>query len=155
MANTYSQIYIQFVFAVQGRKSFIHPDKREHLQQYITGILKNNGQKLIAIYANPDHIHILIGYDNLNVKIPDLIRDVKASSSKMINDEKWFPGKFQWQVGYGAFSYSRSQIDKVAKYILNQEEHHSKTSFRTEYIKFLKKFEIAYDEKYLFEFYDA
>lgn len=154
MPNTYTQIYIQFVFAVRGRKNLVSAEKREPLQKYITGIIKNNGQKLISMYANPDHIHVFIGYDNFNIRIPDLVRDIKASSSKMMNEEKWFAEKFHWQEGYGAFSYSKSQVDAVVKYIMNQEEHHRKKSFREEYISFLEHFGINYDNKYLFEFYD-
>ncbi len=96
MANTYIQIYIQFVFAVQGRQNLIHPSKRELLQKYIAGIIKNNTQKLLAIYANPDHVHLLIGFNSLNLKIPDLIRDIKSNSSKFINNENWFDGNFKW-----------------------------------------------------------
>ncbi|MDR2205305.1 MAG: IS200/IS605 family transposase [Flavobacteriaceae bacterium] len=154
MANTYSQIYIQFIFAVKGRENLIQEKFRERLEKIITGIIKNHKQKLIAIYANPDHIHFLIGYNNLNVLIPDLVRDIKSSSSKLINEEKWFAGKFHWQEGYGAFSYSRSQMDKVVKYILNQPIHHEKKSFKKEYLEFLKKFEIEYKEEYVFEFQD-
>ena len=108
MANTYSQIFVQFIFAVKGRERLIKEEIRERLEKYITGIVQNNRQKLLAIYANPDHIHLLIGYNDLNVTIPNLVRDIKASSSKMINDEHWFNGKFNWQEGYGAFSYSKS-----------------------------------------------
>lgn len=154
MANTYSQIYIQFIFAVKGRERQILEAHRERLQQYISGIVKAHGQKMLAIYANPDHIHLLVGFNKLDVKISDFIRDIKSNSSKKINEENWFMGKFNWQEGYGAFSYSKSQMDNVVKYILNQKEHHSKKSFRQEYLEFLDKFEVDYDEKYLFEFYD-
>ena len=154
MANTYSQIYIQFIFAVKSRESQILESHRERLQQYITGIIRSKEQKLLAIYANPDHIHLLVGFNKLDIKISDFVRDIKSNSSKLINEENWFIGKFHWQEGYGAFSYSKSQIDSVVKYILNQKEHHKKESFRTEYLKFLKAFEVEYDEKYLFEFYD-
>ncbi len=154
MANTYSQIYIQFIFAVKGREKVIREDKRDRLEKYITGIIQNKKQKLLAIYANPDHIHILVGYNNLNSTIPDLVRDVKSNSSKMINEENWFNGKFSWQEGYGAFSYSKSQIDSVVKYILNQDEHHKKRNFKEEYLEFLSRFEIEYKDEYLFEFYD-
>lgn len=154
MANTYIQIYVQFIFAVQGRQNLIAPSKREVLQRYISGIVKNSNQKLLAIYANPDHIHLLVGFNSLNFKISDFVRDIKANSSRFINEEKWLDGKFNWQEGYGAFSYSKSQIDKVVNYILNQEEHHKKKSFRKEYLELLNKFEIQYDEKYVFEFYD-
>lgn len=147
MANTYIQIYIQFIFAVQGRQNLIAPSNKEALQRYISGIIKNNNQKLLAIYANPDHIHLLVGFNSLNLKISDFVRDIKANSSRFINDQKWLNGKFNWQEGYGAFSYSKSQIDKVVNYILNQEEHHKKKSFREEYLELLNKFEIQYDEK--------
>ncbi len=132
----------------------IHPSKRELLQKYIAGIINCNQQKLLSIFANPDHIHILIGFNSLNLKIPDLIRDIKSNSSKFINEENWFNGKFNWQEGYGAFSYSKSQIDKVIHYINNQEEHHKKRSFKDEYLELLNKFEIPFEEKYLFEFYE-
>ncbi|KQT21893.1 transposase [Chryseobacterium sp. Leaf404] len=154
MANTYSQIFVQFVFAVKGRERQIPEDMRERLEKYMTGIVQKNQQKLLAIYANPDHVHVFVGFNNLNITIPNLIRDIKAGSSKMINDERWFDEKFNWQEGYGAFSYSRSQIDRVVKYILNQKHHHKKKSFREEYLEFLQKFEIDYKEEYIFEFYD-
>jgi len=120
------------------------------LHKYITGIVQNREQKLLSIFCMPDHVHLLVGM-NPNITISDLTRDIKAGSSKFINDNRWLKGKFNWQEGFGAFSYSRSQVDDVIKYILNQEEHHKKKTFRQEYIEFLKKFEIAYDEKYLFE----
>jgi len=154
MANTYIQIYIQFIFAVQGRQNPIAPSNKEALQRYISGIIKNNNQKLLAVYANPDHIHLLVGFNCLNLKISDFVRDIKANSSRFINEQKWLNGKFNWQEGYGAFSYSKSQIDKVVDYILNQEEHHKKNSFREEYLELLNKFEIEYVNKYVFEFYD-
>lgn len=149
MPNTYSQIYIQIVFAVKGRQNLIKPKNREELQKYISGIVQNRNQKLLAIYAMPDHIHILVGISPV-ITISDFVRDIKSGSSKFINDNNWTVGKFHWQEGYGAFSYSKSQIDNVIQYILNQEEHHKRKSFREEYIDFLQKFEIEYDEKYLF-----
>lgn len=150
MANTYSQIYIQIVFAVKGRENLITQEKREELHKFITGIIFNREQKLLAIFAMPDHVHILIGMKP-NIAISDLVRDIKAGSSKFINDSKWINGKFNWQEGYGVFSYSKSHLDNVIKYILNQEEHHKKQPFKEEYHSFLEKFEIEYDEKYLFE----
>ncbi|MEO8253708.1 MAG: IS200/IS605 family transposase [Flavobacterium sp.] len=150
MANTYSQIYIQIVFAVQGRQNLISKENREELHKFITGIVSNREQKLLAIFAMPDHVHILIGIKP-NIAISDLVRDIKSGSSKFINDSKWINGKFNWQEGYGAFSYSKSHLDNVIKYILNQEEHHKKQTFKEEYYSFLEKFEIEYDEKYLFE----
>lgn len=154
MANTYSQIFIQFVFAVKYREKLINEEKRERVEKYITGIIQSKNQKLLAIYANPDHIHILIGYNDLNILIPDLVRDIKSNSSKMMNDENWFKGKFNWQQGYGAFSYSKSQIDRVVKYILNQKEHHKKQSFKDEYLELLQRFEIEYKDEYVFDFFE-
>ena len=128
--------------------------KRNELEKFITGIVKNRNQKLLSIYINPDHAHSLIGLNNLDMKISDLVRYIKAGSSKMMNDNNWFTGKFAWQEGYGAFSYSKSQIDKVVKYIINQPIHHKKTTFKEEYLKILNDLEIGYEEKYLFEFYE-
>ena len=150
MPNTYSQIYIQIVFTVKGRENLIKKTNREELHKLITGIIKNRDQKLLSIFAMPDHVHLLVGMKP-NISISDLVRDIKAGSSKFINDSKWVNGKFNWQEGFGAFSYSKSQIDNVIKYILNQEEHHKKETFKEEYFGFLNKFEIDYDEKYLFE----
>lgn len=150
MANTYSQIYIQIVFAVKGRQNLVAKENREELHKFITGIVTNREQKLLAIFAMPDHVHILVGMKP-NISISDLVRDIKAGSSKFINDSKWINGKFNWQEGFGAFSYSKSNLDNVVKYILNQEEHHKKKTFKNEYLDFLEKFEIEYDEKYVFE----
>ena len=150
MPNSYSQIYIQIVFAVKGRQNLIPNQKREELQKFITGIVQKREQKLLSIFSMPDHTHLLIGLKP-SISISDLVRDIKAGSSKFINDNHWVKGKFNWQEGFGAFSYSKSQIDNVIKYILNQREHHKKKTFKEEYIEFLKKFAIKYDEKYLFE----
>jgi len=150
MANTYSQIYIQIVFAVKGRQNLISRNHREELHKYISGIIANREQKLMAIFAMPDHVHILISI-RPKICISDLVRDIKASSSKLINDSKWTMGKFNWQEGYGAFSYSKSSVGNVVAYILNQEEHHKTKSFKEEYIEFLQKFEIEFNEKYVFE----
>jgi len=150
MPNTYSQIYIQIVFTVKGKQNLIPNQKREELQKFITGIVQKREQKLLSIYSMPDHTHLLIGLKP-SISISDLVRDIKAGSSKFINDNHWLKGKFYWQEGFGAFSYSKSQIDSVIKYILNQREHHKKKTFKEEYIEFLKKLAIEYDEKYLFE----
>ncbi|GIZ09878.1 IS200/IS605 family transposase [Flavobacterium sp. UMI-01] len=150
MANTYSQIYIQVVFAVKGRENLIKKENREELHKFITGIVSNREQKLLAIFAMPDHVHILVGMKP-NISISDLVRDIKAGSSKFINDSKWINGKFNWQEGYGAFSYSKSNLDNVIKYILNQEEKHKTQTFKKEYYSFLEKFEIEYDDNYLFD----
>lgn len=150
MANTYTQIYIQIVFAVKGRQNLIIKENREELHKFITGIVSNRGQKLFAVFAMPDHVHILVSVGP-TISISDLVRDIKAGSSKFINEKKWMNEKFNWQEGYGAFSYSKSGVDTVVKYILNQEEHHKNKSFKNEYLDFLEKFEIEYDSKYLFE----
>ena len=150
MANTYTQIYIHVVFAVQARESLIKAEWKEELFKYITGILNNQKTKLIAIGGVEDHIHILFGM-NPTIALSDVVREVKASSSKFINEEKFVRGKFYWQEGFGAFSYSRSQIDAVAKYILNQEQHHSIKSFKDEYVALLNRFEVEYDDRYLFK----
>ena len=150
MANTYTQIYIQIVFAVQGRQNLIRHENREELHKFITGIVQNRGQKLYAVFAMPDHVHVLVSLKP-NISISDLVRDIKAGSSKFINDKKWINNKFKWQEGYGAFSYSKSSVDMVVKYIINQEEHHKNKSFKIEYLEFLKKFEIEYNPEYLFE----
>lgn len=154
MANTYSKVYIQVVFAVKGRQNLIRAEIREELHKYITGIITNRDQKLLSIFCMPDHTHLLIGLKP-SISISDLVRDIKAGSSKFINDKNLIKGKFSWQEGFGVFSYSGSQIDTVIKYIQNQEKHHNKKSFKEEYLEFLKKFEIEYDEKYLFEWIDV
>ncbi|MCI0694006.1 IS200/IS605 family transposase [candidate division KSB1 bacterium] len=151
MANTYTQIYIHVVFAVQGRQNLILKENKEELHKYITGIIRNKGQKLIAINSMPDHVHLLIGLKP-NMALSDLIRDVKNNSSTFINEKKWIREKFNWQKGFGAFSYAHSQVDAVAKYILNQEKHHARKTFKEEYLEMLKAFNVEYDEKYLFEF---
>jgi len=151
MPNTYSQIYIQVVFAVKGRENLISAKWEDELQKYICGIVNNNKQKVYAINGMSDHIHILLSIKP-DVALSDLVRDIKANSSKWINEKKFVLGKFQWQEGFGAFSYAQLQLDNVIKYIDSQKEHHSKKSFREEYRELLEKFEITYDEKYLFEF---
>ena len=125
MANTYSQIYIQFIFAVKGRESQILESHRERLQQYISGIIRSKEQKLLAIYANPDHIHLLVGFNKLDIKISDFVRDIKSNSSKKINEENWFLRKFYWQEGYVAFSVGQTEDELVIEYIKNQKEHHT------------------------------
>jgi putative transposase len=150
MANTYTQLYIQAVFAVQGRPNLIPQKNKEELHKYITGIIQNNKHKLLAINCMPDHVHVFFGL-HPSQSISDLLRDIKTNSSKFISEKKWISGKFEWQLGFGAFSYSKSHIDNVIKYINNQESHHKKKSFKEEYLEFLKKFDIDYDEKYLFD----
>jgi len=150
MANTYSQIYIQVVFAVHGRENLIGIGWRDELYKYITGIVKKHEQKLIAIGGISDHIHILLGIKP-NIALSDLVRDIKANSSRFINERKFVKGKFYWQDGFGAFSYSHSQLDTIIRYIENQEMHHSKKSFKDEYKSFLNNFRVEYNDKYLFE----
>jgi len=150
MANTYSQVYLQFVFAVKGKQSLINPKNNEELQKYITGIVQNRKQKMLAINNMPEHLHLFVGFGT-TMSMADFMEEVKAISSKFINEKGWLKGKFEWQRGYGVFSYSRSQIDDVIKYIINQQEHHKKKTFKEEYLEFLKKFEVEYDERYLFE----
>ncbi len=150
MANTYTQIYVQIIFAVQGRENLIHENLRDELEKYICGIITNNKSKPLAIYSNPDHTHILIGL-HPTISVATMAGDIKASSSKWINEKKVILGKFNWQDGYGAFTYSKSQINDVAKYILNQPEHHKRTTFREEYLSTLQKLEIDFNEVYLFD----
>ncbi len=149
MPNTYTQIHIQFVFAVKYRQGLIKKEWKDDLYKYITGIIQNQGHKLLAINGVEDHIHILVGL-RPKQSISDLMQDVKGGSSKWINDNKFALGRFEWQEGYGAFSYSSSEVKSVIEYIQKQEEHHTKKSFRDEYIDFLKYFNIDYDEKYIF-----
>lgn len=153
MANTYTQINIHAVFAVKGRQNLLVDKFRNDLFRYIQGILKNQEQFALAVNGYKDHVHIFF---ELNPKygISDIMRDVKASSSKWINDNKFVVGKFAWQEGYGGFSYSRSQRDNVINYIVNQENHHKKNTFKDEYLELLRKFEIEFKDEYVFEFYD-
>ncbi len=151
MANTYTQLYIHLVFAVKNRDALIKKVWKEDLEKYITGIVQNHQHKLLAIGTMPDHIHIFIGY-NVNQLIPDLAENIKTSSNDWVKTNKLSKFKFEWQKGYGAFSHSRSQLDTVVKYILSQEQHHRKKSFREEYHEFLTRFEIPFDENHLFKF---
>lgn len=150
MANTYTQIHIQFVFAVKYRDGLIQSSFKAELYQYISGILKPHNHKLLAINGMPDHIHIFIGMRPTQ-SISDLMQDIKGNSSKWINEKKFLKVKFEWQEGFGDFSYSKSHVNKVIDYIKNQEVHHKKETFRDEYLKFLKAFEIDYDERYIFK----
>ena len=151
MANTYSQIYIQTVFAVENRQSLITPDFKEDLHKYINGIVNNQGQKLIAINSMPDHVHILIGLKPA-MALADLVREIKADSTNFINERKLLHGRFNWQEGYGAFSYGHSQLNRIIRYIQNQEKHHSRRTFKNEYLTLLRKFDIAFEDKYVFDF---
>lgn len=150
MPGTFSQIHIQIIFAVKGRENLISKSWKNELNKYIAGIIREKEQKSLIINGMPDHIHAFIGL-RPSMKLSDLVRDIKSCSTNFINDKKFTKHKFSWQDGYGAFSYSFSHIDKVYKYIKNQEEHHRKRTFKEEYIELLKKFEIELNEKYLFE----
>ena len=152
MSSTFSQIYLQVVFAVQGRQSLINQSWEEELYKYITGIVQNKNQKMLAISGVSDHIHFFIGMKPACC-LSDLVREVKKSSNEFIKDKKFCSG-FHWQDGYGAFSYSHSQLTNVINYVMNQKKHHRKKTFREEYIEFLQKFEVEYEDKYLFEFLD-
>jgi len=150
MADTYSQIYIHVVFAVKGRNNLISIKWKDELYKYITGIISNEGQKLIALNGMPDHVHILIGLKP-TIALSNLVRDIKANSSKFINEKQWIAGKFRWQSGFGAFSYSHSQVPVIAKYIEDQEEHHKKKTFKEEYTEFLKLYNIDYRDEFVFD----
>ncbi len=141
------------VFAVQNRKALILPSFEERLYKYITGIVQNQGQKLLAINGTTDHIHIFFGMKP-TCRLSDLVRDIKSDSSVFIKENKLSRFKFNWQEGYGAFSYSYSQKQDVIEYVMNQKKHHKKRTFRQEYLDFLKKFNVDYNEKYLFDFFD-
>jgi putative transposase len=149
MSNTYTQIHIQFVFAVKYRASVISNDWRERLHQYMTGIFQENNHKMLQINSMPDHIHIFISM-RPHQSISSLIQNVKTETSKWINAQRLCPHPFAWQEGYGAFSYAKSQVADVCRYIQNQEIHHKKETFLNEYKKFLTAFEIEWNEKYIF-----
>lgn len=150
MANVFSQIYLHLVFTPLGRENAIPQKHKEELQKFTTGIITNMKHKLLAINFMQDHVHIFAGY-NPSQPIPDLVRDIKANSSRFINEKKWIAGKFRWQEGYGVFSYSRSQINYVINYINSQEKHHRTTTFKEEFLKILDKYEVDYDPRYLFD----
>lgn len=150
MANTFTQLYVQLVFAVKGRQSLIAKEHRERIQQYIAGIISKRNQKLLAIYCMPDHTHIFIGFKP-TLAISDLVRDIKTQSSSFIREQRLTPFRFEWQEGYGAFTYAQSQVEVVCNYVRNQEEHHRKRTFKEEYLEFLEKFNVEFEEKYLFD----
>jgi putative transposase len=150
MANTYTQIHIQAVFAVQNRLSLISEKWKERLYQYITGIIQNNGHKMLAINGMPDHMHILFGMRPVQ-SLSDLMQDVKGDSSKWINNNRFVAGRFSWQEGYGAFSYAKSDLGTVISYIMSQQEHHRGRTFSEEYLKLLDEFEVDFNERYIFK----
>jgi putative transposase len=153
MANTYSQLYIHLIFAVKNRAGLIRKSWKNDLEKYITGIVQNNGHKLLAIGSMPDHIHIFIGYRPTQL-IPDLVENIKTSSNSWIKMNNLSKFKFEWQKGYGAFSHSRKQLGTVINYVRSQEEHHKKTSFRAEYLELLSRNEVEFKHEYVFEFFD-
>lgn len=153
MPGTFTQLYVQVVFAVKGRENLIDSSWKIQLHKYIAGIIKGKKQKSIIVNGMPDHIHAFIGLKPA-MAISDLVRDIKNNASNFVNDHRFVKGKFSWQDGYGAFSYSHSHIGNVYNYILNQEKHHKKKTFKEEYLEFLKKFEVEFDERYLFDWYD-
>jgi len=150
MANTYHQVYIQAVFAVKYRKAIIDKSWRPKLLGVIGNLINETGCKTIIVNGVEDHIHCFLGLKPV-VSISELMKTIKAKSSKYINDQHFTESRFEWQEGYGVFSYSQSHIDNVYKYIANQEEHHKKQTFKKEYLDFLEKYNVAYDERYLFE----
>ena len=150
MANTYTQIYIQIVTVVKGRQSLIPTARKTELCKYITGIIQNKSHKLISINGVPNHIHFLIGLNPAEA-LSDLVKEVKRCSTNYINEQRWVRGHFSWQSGFAGFSYSRSQLERVINYIENQEKHHRKKTFREEYLEMLKKFEVMYNERFIFD----
>jgi len=153
MANTYTQLNIHAVFAVKGRKNFLLDEFRPRLFEYISGILRNIGQFPLAVNGYKDHVHLFFELQPTK-PVSDVMEVVKANSSKWINEQNFLSCKFQWQKGFGGFSYSRSRRNEVIHYIMTQEQHHKKKSFREEYLNLLEKFEIEFNEEYIFEFYD-
>jgi putative transposase len=153
MSNTFSQIYLQFVFAVKHRENLIAREHKEELHKYITGLVTNRKAKMLPIHCMPDHMHLFVGFKPVT-SISDFVKEIKVESNEFINSKKWVKDKFSWQEGYGVFSYSHSHIDNVIQYVMNQETHHQKKTFRQEYDTMLRKFEIQYEEKYSFEFID-
>ncbi|MCL2416886.1 MAG: IS200/IS605 family transposase [Bacteroidales bacterium] len=150
MANTYTQIYIHYVFAVQNRIGLIQLHWRDELYKYMTGTITNKGHKLLQIGGMPDHVHVFVSMSPKQSP-SELVADVKRSSSLWVNENRFVMGKFSWQEGFGAFSYGKSQISNICNYIATQEQHHKKRTFQEEYLEFLKLFEIEYDERYIFK----
>ncbi|MDB4904645.1 MAG: Transposase like protein [Mucilaginibacter sp.] len=151
MANTFSQIYLQFVFAVKNRQSLIANSYKEELHKYITALAQNRKAKMLAVNCMPDHIHLFVGFKP-TILISDFVKEIKVESNEFVNNKNWIKGTFSWQEGYGVFSYSHSHIDSVIKYVLNQEVHHQRKTFREEYLNLLEKFEVPFEERYLFDF---
>ncbi len=153
MANTYTQCYFHLLFSPKNREALIKKEWKNNLEKYITVVVQNRKHKLLAINAQPDHIHLLIGYHPADL-IPDLVEDIKTSTTHWVKENRLSTFKFEWQKGYGAFTHSKSQIDTVAKYIVNQDDHHKKRTFREEYLEILRKNEMEFSEYYLFDFFN-
>jgi len=151
MANTFSQIYLQFVFAVQNRQSLIAKEHKEELHKYITSLVQHRKAKMLAVNCMPDHTHLFVGFKP-SILISDFVKEIKVESNEFVNSKDWVNGKFNWQDGYGVFSYSHSHIGNVINYVSNQEEHHQKKTFKQEYLTLLQKFEIPFEERFLFDF---
>jgi REP element-mobilizing transposase RayT len=149
MANTYSQIYLQVVFAIEGRQSLIRKQNKEELHKYLTGIVTEREQKPLAVHCMPDHTHILIGL-RPSMALSDLVHDLKIGSANFVNRKRWVVGRFGWQDGFGAFSAGHSQLTRIIRYIQSQEQHHAKITFRQENLRFLKRYEIDHHEQYIF-----
>lgn len=153
MANTYTQLYAQIIFSPKGRQNLIHDRIKIQIHKYISGIVKNQNQKLMIINGMPDHIHMFVGFSP-DIALSDLIGVIKSNTTNYINDQKLILGKFSWQRGFGAFTYSKSQVPDVISYIQNQEQHHRKKTFKEEYREILEKFGVEYMNEYLFEWFD-
>jgi len=153
MANTFSQIYLQFVFAVQNRQCLIAKQHKEELHKYITALVQNRKAKMLAVNCMPDHTHLFVGFKP-TILISDFVKEIKVESNEFINSKDWIRGKFSWQEGYGVFSYAHSQVDDVIKYVLDQDAHHQRKTFKQEYLRLLQKFDIMFEERYLFEFFE-
>jgi putative transposase len=154
MANTYSRIYLQFVFAVRNREALIPKQHKEELHRYVTGLVQNRGAKMLAVHCMPDHIHLFVGFRPV-MSISDFVKEIKVESNEFINGKGWVKGSFRWQNGFGVFSYSHSHISRVINYIKKQEIHHQQTSFKAEYLELLSRCEISYDEKHVFDFFEG
>jgi len=153
MANTYTQCYFHLVFAVKNRDALIKKAWKDEMEKFISGIVQNHKHKLLAIGTMPDHVHIYLGY-NVNHLMPDLVEEIKTSSNKWIKENRLSKFRFEWQKGYGAFTHTRSNLDRVVKYILDQENHHKKETFRKEYLRILQQHEVEYKDEYVFDFFD-
>lgn len=151
--GTFTQIYLQFIIAVKFREAILKQEYQKEVFSFMSGLINSMGHKSYAINGMPDHVHLFMSFTPKHSPA-ETIKEIKRASTNFINEKKWFPGKFQWQNGYGCFSYSKSHIDNVVKYILNQQNHHRKVKFKDEYLEFLRKFEVEFDEQFLFEFFD-